>query len=78
MELVGEKSRERNGNFLGVLFVKKVLFPLLGAMYLGLTTIGGRVYRFLYEEETKEGISIEMCRPWERRRGSYPYQNPLR
>ncbi|MEW6063850.1 hypothetical protein P378_06920 [Desulforamulus profundi] len=58
--------------------MKKVLFPLLGAMYLGLTTIGSRVYRFLYEEETKQGISIEMCRPWERRRGNYPYQNSLR
>lgn len=58
--------------------MKKVLFPLLGAMYLGLTTIGSRVYRFLYEEEIKQGVSIEMCRPWERRRGNYPYQNSLR
>ncbi|GAB6158781.1 hypothetical protein JCM39194_19810 [Desulfotomaculum varum] len=57
--------------------MKKVLFPLLGAVYLGLTTIGSKVYRFLYEEETNLGVCIEMCRPWERRRANYHYQNPL-
>lgn len=56
-----------------VWFMKKVFFPLLGAVYLGLSTIGNKVYRMLYEEETKQGINIEICRPWERRRGN-PYR----
>ena len=51
--------------------MKKVIFPLLGALYLGISTVGSKVYRLLYEEETKQGVSIEICRPWERRRGSY-------
>lgn len=56
--------------------MRKLIFPLLGAVYLGISTVGNKVYRLLYEEETKQGISIEMCRPWERRRNSYPYQRP--
>ncbi|MDO7786974.1 hypothetical protein [Desulforamulus aquiferis] len=56
--------------------MKKVLFPLLGAAYLGISFIGQRLYRLLYDEETKDGnIHIEICRPWERRQGYHPHHN---
>lgn len=58
--------------------MKKVIFPLLGAMYLGLTTMGNAVYRFLYDEDTKQGVFIEICRPWERRQSQYSYKNMSR
>lgn len=61
--------------------MKRVIFPLMGALYLGLSYVGKGIFHLLYDEEKKEGVFIEMCRPWERRRGSrgqYPYQNSFR
>lgn len=61
--------------------MKKVIFPLLGAVYLGISTLGNKVYRLLYEEDKKQGVgvSIEMCRPWERRQSNnFQYQNRFR
>lgn len=54
--------------------MKKVIFPLLGAVYLGLTFIGNGIYQLLYDEGSKEGVSIEMLRPWERRQGHCYHQ----
>lgn len=50
--------------------MKRLIFPLLGAVCLGLSFVGSRIYRLLYDEENKDGnINIEICRPWERRQG---------
>lgn len=54
--------------------MKRVIIPLLGAVYLGLSYLGNGVYRLLYDEESRDNlVSIEMCRPWERRRGHQSY-----
>ena len=58
--------------------MKKVIFPLLGAVYLGLTYIGNGIYQLLYDEEPKEGVSIEILRPWERRQSHYHQHNFFR
>ncbi|AEF95268.1 hypothetical protein Desca_2440 [Desulfotomaculum nigrificans CO-1-SRB] len=58
--------------------MKRVIFPLIGALFLGFNYLGKGILHLLYDEDKKEGIFIEMCRPWERRRGNYPYQNSLR
>ncbi|GAB6181693.1 hypothetical protein JCM14036_30120 [Desulfotomaculum defluvii] len=58
--------------------MKKVIIPLLGALYLGFSTLGNKVFRLLYDDDKKYGVSIEMCRPWERRQSSIQYQNRFR
>ncbi|WP_198006918.1 hypothetical protein [Desulforamulus reducens] len=58
--------------------MKKVIIPLLGTLYLGLSAIGNKLYCLLYEEDKNYGVPIEMCRPWERRQRNLPYQNTSR
>jgi len=72
------RRKRLEGKWYGRVFVmKRVIFPLLGAIYLGLSHVGSGIIKLLYDEEIKGGVCIEMCRPWERRQGRYPYQNKL-